>query len=55
MEDALYEWLDSMRRAKLTVPPSLTVAKAREIADLIRYDDFNASWQRLKILVHKEE
>jgi Tc5 transposase DNA-binding domain len=48
IEDALYEWLDSMRRAKLTVPPSRTIAKARVIADSIGFNDFKASGQWLK-------
>jgi Tc5 transposase DNA-binding domain len=37
-----------MRRSKLTIPPSLTIAKAREIADSMGFDDFKASWQWLK-------
>jgi Tc5 transposase DNA-binding domain len=48
VEDALYEWLESMRRAKLAIPPSLTIAKAKEIADSMGVEDFKASWQWLK-------
>jgi hypothetical protein len=40
IEHALYEWLDSVRRSKVTIPPSLTIAKAREIAELMGSDDF---------------
>jgi hypothetical protein len=32
LEDMLYIWIDSMRRAKLPVPPSLAIAKAKSIA-----------------------
>jgi Tc5 transposase DNA-binding domain len=45
IEDALYEWLDSMQRSKLTIPPSLTIAKAGEIVEFMGFDDFKASWQ----------
>ena len=46
LEEILYEWIDMMRRAKLAVPPSLAIAKARKIAlDMeISNDDFKASW-----------
>jgi hypothetical protein len=32
LEDMLYIWIDSMRCAKLPVPPSLAIAKAKSIA-----------------------
>jgi hypothetical protein len=49
LEDMLYIWIDSMRRAKLLVPPSLTIAKAKSIASnlSIPKSDFKASWQWL--------
>ena len=47
VEDKLYLWIDSMRRANLPVLPSLAILKARKIAEelLILQDDFKASWQ----------
>jgi Tc5 transposase DNA-binding domain len=48
VEDALNEWLESMQRAKLTVTPSRTIAKAREIADSMGFNEFKASWKWLK-------
>ena len=47
VEDKLYLWIDSMRRANLPVPPSLAILKAKKIAEklLISQDDFKASWQ----------
>jgi hypothetical protein len=42
IKDTLYEWLDSMRRQNLTVPPSLTISKSREIANFIGFKDFIA-------------
>jgi hypothetical protein len=32
LENMLYIWIDSMRRAKLLVPSSLAIAKAKNIA-----------------------
>jgi hypothetical protein len=32
LEDMLYIWIDSMCRAKLPIPPSLAIAKAKSIA-----------------------
>ena len=29
LEDVLYVWIDSMRRARLPVPPSLLIVKAK--------------------------
>ena len=64
LEDTLYVWIDSMRRAKLLVPPSLVIVKAKRIAQQISIPegDFKASWQWLsrfrerrglqKILLH---
>jgi hypothetical protein len=45
----LYIWIDSMRYAKLHVPPSLTIAKVKRIASSLSIpeSDFKASWQRL--------
>jgi hypothetical protein len=46
LEDMLYIWIDSMRCAKLHVPPSLAIAKAKNIASslsILEYD-FKASW-----------
>ncbi|CAK8690147.1 unnamed protein product [Clavelina lepadiformis] len=66
LEDILYLWIDSMRRASLPVPPSLVFAKAKQIAQQlsISEDDFQASWQWLsrfrarrglqKVLLHGE-
>ena len=47
LENLLYLWIDSMRRANMPVPPSLAILKAKQIAsDLsISEDDFKASWQ----------
>jgi hypothetical protein len=49
LEKMLYIWIDSMRRAKLSVPPSLAIAKAKSIASglSIPESDFKASWQWL--------
>ena len=66
IEDMLYIWIDSMRRANLPVPPSLAIAKAKSIASSLSIPetDFKASWQWLsrfrvrrglqKILLHGE-
>jgi hypothetical protein len=45
----LYIWIDSMRRAKLPVPPSLAIAKAKSITSTLSISDsdFKASWQWL--------
>jgi hypothetical protein len=32
LEDMLYIWIDSMRRAKLPIPSSLAIAKTKSIA-----------------------
>ncbi len=32
LEDMLYIWIDNMRHAKLPVPPSLAIAKVKNIA-----------------------
>ena len=47
VEDKLYLWIDSVRRANLPVPPSLAILKAKKIAEelLMSQDDFKASWQ----------
>jgi len=49
LEDMLYIWIDSMRRAKLSVLPSLAIAKAKNIVSTlsISNSDFKASWQWL--------
>jgi hypothetical protein len=66
LENMLYIWIDSMRRANLLVPPSLAIAKAKSIASnlSIPETDFKASWQWLrrfrvrrglqKMLLHEE-
>jgi len=50
LEDMLYIWIDSMCRANLPVPPSLTIAKAKSIASSLSIPkmDFKASWQWLR-------
>ena len=53
LEDTLYEWINQIRNAKIPVPPSLTLVKARQIADSMNIpeEDFKASWgwfQRFK-------
>ncbi len=47
--DMLYIWIDSMRCAKLPIPPSLAIAKAKIIASSLSIpkSDFKASWQWL--------
>jgi hypothetical protein len=47
LEDMLYIWIDSMRRANLPVLPSLAIAKAKNIASSLSISemDFKASWQ----------
>ena len=49
LEDVLYIWIDSMRRAKLPVLPSLVIVKAKRIAQQLSIPegDFKASWQWL--------
>jgi hypothetical protein len=49
VEDELYLWIENMRRAKLEVPPSLAIAKAKVIATRLHIseEDFKASWQWL--------
>mmetsp|Transcript_22361 Transcript_22361/g.32666 ORF Transcript_22361/g.32666 Transcript_22361/m.32666 type:complete len:100 (-) Transcript_22361:96-395(-) len=56
IEDILYPWIQMMRRAKLAVPPSLVIAKAKKIAASmdITEDSFKASWQWLKTFRRNE-
>ena len=66
LEDNLYVWIDSMRRAKLPVLPSLVIVKAKRVAKQLSIPegDFKDSWQWLsrfrkrrglqKILLHGE-
>ncbi len=66
LEDMFYIWINNMRCAKLLVPPSLAMAKAKNIASnlSILEFDFKASWQWLsqfrvrrglqKMLLHGE-
>jgi len=66
LEDMLYIWIDSMRHAKLPIPPSLAIAKTKNIASSLSIQkfDFKASWQWLnrfracrglqKMLLHGE-
>jgi len=50
IEARLYSWIEAMRRANLTVSPTLAIVKAKQIAvELsISEDDFKASWQWLR-------
>jgi hypothetical protein len=47
LEDMLYIWIDNMRRAKLHIPPSFAIAKAKSNASSfsIPKSNFKASWQ----------
>jgi hypothetical protein len=67
LEDMLYMWIDSMRRANLRhLSPSLAITKAKSIASSLSIPetDFKASWQWLsrfkvrkglqKMLLHEE-
>jgi hypothetical protein len=47
LEDMLYIWIDSMRRANLPVPPSLAIVKTKSITSSLSIPemDFKASWQ----------
>ncbi len=49
LEDMLYIWIDSMHCAKLLVPPSFAIAKAKSIASSLSTSefDFKASWHWL--------
>ncbi len=49
LEDILYIWIDNRCCAKLPVPPSLAIAKAKSIASILSIpkSDFKASWQWL--------
>jgi hypothetical protein len=49
LEDMFYIWIDSMRCAKLLVPPSLVLAKARSIAPSLSIleSNFKSFWQWL--------
>ncbi|CAL8108706.1 unnamed protein product [Calicophoron daubneyi] len=50
IEDVLYHWIETMRCAKLEVPPALAIAKAKQIALSMDMNGcvFKASWQWLK-------
>jgi hypothetical protein len=52
LEDMLYIWIDSMRRANLHVPRSLAIAKAKSITSSLSISEtnFKASWQWLSQL-----
>jgi len=66
LEDMLYIWIDNMHHARLPIPPSLTIAKAKSIASTLSISDsdFKVSWQWLnrfrtcrglqKMLLHGE-
>jgi hypothetical protein len=45
LEDMFYIWIDNMRRANLPVPPSLAIAKAKNIVSSLSIleTDFKAS------------
>jgi hypothetical protein len=48
LKDMLYIWIDSMRRAKLPVPSSLAIAKAKNIASslsILESDSFQSKIQ----------
>ncbi len=40
LEDMLYIWINSMRRAKLLVPPSLAIAKVKNIASSLSIPEY---------------
>ena len=44
LEEKLLEWIEVIRTANLPVSPSLIVAKAKELAVTMSYDDFKGSW-----------
>ena len=49
LEDKLYKWMKVIREVKLPLSPSLTLVKARKIADKLSIpaDEFSASWNWL--------
>ena len=49
LEDKLFEWICVIRKAKLTLSPSLVLSKASEIAPELQIDKekFKASWRWL--------
>jgi hypothetical protein len=49
LENIFYIWINNMHHAKLHVPPSLAIAKAKNIAPSLSIPEFNfkASWQWL--------
>jgi hypothetical protein len=56
LEDMLYIWIDNTCRANLLVSPSLTIAKAKNIASSLSIPEtnFKASWQWLsQFRVHR--
>ncbi len=50
IKEQLFTWIDAMQWANLTVAPSLTIAKAKQIAAALSIpkDDFKASWHWLQ-------
>jgi hypothetical protein len=46
LEYCLYTWIDTMRQLKLELPPTLVIAKAREISNTLNIAEggFKASW-----------
>jgi len=44
LEDKLYSWIETLRLAKIPLPPSLVISKAKALADQLLYTDFKASW-----------
>ena len=46
LEDQIFLWIDSMRRLKLELPPTIVMAKAAEIARSLNIEEneFKASW-----------
>jgi len=41
LEDMLYIWIDNMHRARLLVPPSFAIAKAKNIVSTLSISDSN--------------
>ena len=47
LEDMLHDWIDSLRKINQTVPPSLAIEKAKQLAKELNIseDEFKASWE----------
>ena len=44
LEDILYVWIDGMRNAKLPVPPSLIIVRAKRIARQLSIPEGEWQW-----------